>query len=265
MKWYKMDCDAQENIDMKKLIDEWGWDWYGRYWAILGKIGMLVNERQQTFALQTNNGSPFSIRLLSNELGTTVERLMDFCKYLSDNRLIDESAWVNKTLIYCPKLKDRADEYTKKLLTNSRQTPDQEQNKKRIDKEENKDIFVHFQTLWDKYPNRQGKKNALRHFNSKVKTDEDLANIAIALDNYLKSGNVKNGFIKNGSTWFNEWQDWITPSESMMKGNNGNSDSNTKHSEQYERATFKHGEKDVERLRNLEATLRQRDEERKRS
>jgi hypothetical protein len=126
MKWLKMDCDAQENLDMKKMIDEWGWEWYGRYWAILGKIGMLVTESRQTFALQTNNGRPFPVKLLANDLGTNVERLENFLAYLSDNHLIDKRAWDEKRLIFCPKLRDRADEYTKKLLTKSRHSPEQE-------------------------------------------------------------------------------------------------------------------------------------------
>ena len=126
MKWYKMDCDIQDNLDMRKLIDEWGWDWFGRYCAIIGKVGMLVTEKNQTFALQTNDGSPFPVKLLANDCSTTVERLSDFCKYLANNRLIDKDAWYDKNLIFIPKLRERADEYTKKLLTNSRHCPDQE-------------------------------------------------------------------------------------------------------------------------------------------
>jgi len=76
-----------------------------------------------------------------------------------------------------------------------------------------------FNAEWVKYPNRQGRKNAFRHFRSTVKSETDLNNFRLALENYLQSGNVKNGFIKNGSTWFNEWQDWISPSPEMMKGN----------------------------------------------
>lgn len=126
MKWFKMDCDAQDNLDMRNLVDVWGWEWYGRYFAILGKVGMLVTERTQTFALQTNNGSPFPVRLLANDLGTTVERLSDFCGFLADNRLIDKDSWYSKNLIYVPKLRERADEYTNKLLTKSRHSPEQE-------------------------------------------------------------------------------------------------------------------------------------------
>ena len=135
-----MDCDAQENLDMRKLVEDWGWDWYGRYWAICGKVGMLVTEKQQTFALQTNNGDPFPVKLLANDLGTNVERLSAFCKYLADNHLIDKLSWERKSLIYIPKLKERADEYTKKLLTKSRHSPEQEvevdKNKKEKKKEQ---------------------------------------------------------------------------------------------------------------------------------
>lgn len=137
MKWIKMDCDTQENLDMKKLIDEWGWEWYGRYFAILGKIGMLVTDKRQSFALQTNNGDPFPVRLLANDLSTNVERLSNFCKYLADNRLIDKDAWYSKNLIYCPKLAERADEYTKKLLTKSRHSPEQEEEEE-VDKKKKK-------------------------------------------------------------------------------------------------------------------------------
>lgn len=133
MKWLKMDCDAQDNLDLRKMVDEWGWEWYGRYWAILGKIGMLVTEKRQTFALQTNNDRPFPVRLLADDLSTTVQRLTNFLDWLSDNRLIDPTAWKSQNLIFCPKLRERADEYTTKLLKNrdklrsvSRHSPEQE-------------------------------------------------------------------------------------------------------------------------------------------
>jgi hypothetical protein len=137
-----MDCDAQDNLDMRLLIDQWGWDWYGRYWAILGKVGSLINENNLVFALRTNNGRPFPVKQLSDDLSTTVERLTNFLNFLADNRLIDENAWYKENLIYCPKLAKRADEYTKKLIknrellqTNSRHSPDQEEKKNKNKRE----------------------------------------------------------------------------------------------------------------------------------
>ena len=74
-----------------------------------------------------------------------------------------------------------------------------------------------FEPVWKLYPNRQGKKEALRHFLATVKTLENLTNIRKALTNYLKSERVSKGFIQNGSTWFNDWECWIEPSGIMMK------------------------------------------------
>jgi len=66
-----------------------------------------------------------------------------------------------------------------------------------------------FEEIWKKYPNKDGKKEAERHFKATVKSDKDLKDINIALENYLKSERVLKGFVKNGSTWFNNWRDWI--------------------------------------------------------
>lgn len=68
---------------------------------------------------------------------------------------------------------------------------------------------VEFEAVWKKYPNKDGRKEALKHFLSTVITKDDLIDINSALDNYLKSEKVKKNFIKNGSTWFNNWRDWI--------------------------------------------------------
>lgn len=66
-----------------------------------------------------------------------------------------------------------------------------------------------FDELWMRYPVRQGKKAAYKHFKSSVKADTDREDINKALDNYLSSDRVQRGFIQNGSTWFNNWRDWI--------------------------------------------------------
>ena len=69
-----------------------------------------------------------------------------------------------------------------------------------------------FETLWNKYPNKLGKTASEKHFKATVKTDEDYESINKALDkyiNHIKSNNVEAKFIKHGSTWFNNWKDWI--------------------------------------------------------
>jgi hypothetical protein len=75
-----------------------------------------------------------------------------------------------------------------------------------------KDRVFDFEKIWNRYPKKDGKKQAEKFFRSSVKTEEDWLNINKALDNYLKTENVVKGnlqYVKNGSTWFNNWEDWI--------------------------------------------------------
>lgn len=68
-----------------------------------------------------------------------------------------------------------------------------------------------FQAMWQDYPNKAGKKEARRHFMASVKTYKDWENIQLALGIYKKSpvATKDNGaFIMNGSTFFNNWEDW---------------------------------------------------------
>lgn len=66
-----------------------------------------------------------------------------------------------------------------------------------------------FENIWKRYPNQEGKKLAFKHFLISVKTEEDQKNIEIALNNYINLKKVKDGFVKNGATWFNNWRDYI--------------------------------------------------------
>lgn len=70
-------------------------------------------------------------------------------------------------------------------------------------------VNAEFMVIWKSYPKPVGMKEALRHYNSTVKTPQDVLDIKVALENYKQSAEVDKGFIKNGSTWFNQWRDWF--------------------------------------------------------
>ena len=68
-----------------------------------------------------------------------------------------------------------------------------------------------FEKLWEAYPKKDGKKAAERYYNSTVKNESGMERINLALGqylNYIESNKLDAKFIKNGSTWFNNWQDW---------------------------------------------------------
>lgn len=71
-----------------------------------------------------------------------------------------------------------------------------------------------FEYLWNKYPVKDGRKAAERHFNATVTNVSDGRRCEAALENYLSHLTAENrrGFAKrakNGSTWFNNWGDWV--------------------------------------------------------
>lgn len=91
--------------------------------------------------------------------------------------------------------------------------------------DKDKDVFTEldfnvkldFNVIWDNYLKKVGKKTAYRHFKATVKTKQDFENIQKALENYKKSARVLRGFVQDGSTWFNNWQDWIDFEEAERK------------------------------------------------
>ncbi len=72
-----------------------------------------------------------------------------------------------------------------------------------------------FVPRWAQYPKKDGRKDALKHWKATIKTPEDLQKFDTALSNYLASERVFNGFTKNGSTFFNNWTDWIDYKETV--------------------------------------------------
>lgn len=68
-----------------------------------------------------------------------------------------------------------------------------------------------FSKLWEAYPKKDGRKSAERHYTATVKNETDMERINLALGHYLNHIEVNKldlKYIKNGSTWFNNWQDW---------------------------------------------------------
>lgn len=95
------------------------------------------------------------------------------------------------------------------LTINNKAKNNNKANKKEKEPENIPDKNAHFDSLWERYPSKDGRKMALKHYLSSVITEQDRSDISTALDNYLASDRVNKGFIKNGSTWFNNWKDWV--------------------------------------------------------
>lgn len=76
---------------------------------------------------------------------------------------------------------------------------------------------AYFEKIWKQYPDKVGKRAALRHYSASVKTEQDFRDIQTALETYKCSRRVGRGFIQNGSTWFNNWRDWLDYEEPKIE------------------------------------------------
>lgn len=117
---------------------------------------------------------------------------------------------------------DSAKNYTKDGVCISQPQP-QPQPQEPNTKEAVFDFESEFEKRWTRYPNKDGRKEALKHFKATV-TVKNITELDRALDNYLTHLALpKNSFKnpKNGKTWFNNWQDWINWIEPEVKSGNG--------------------------------------------
>lgn len=78
--------------------------------------------------------------------------------------------------------------------------------------EEKPDQKAWFNDFWDKYPRKMGKTLAAKRFKSKIKKQSDYELLMQAVDRYnqyISNLNIKREYIKHGSTWMGEWEDWL--------------------------------------------------------
>ena len=76
-----------------------------------------------------------------------------------------------------------------------------------------------FESAWNLYPNKTGKTKALQHFKSTVRCKEDEDNLLSAMKGYIKHLEVETWKKpQNGSTWFNQWKDWVGYEHSEQGG-----------------------------------------------
>jgi hypothetical protein len=184
------------------------WHWVAEY-AFTGDLSRFSDQEIADAAGWTREADKF-VRALVHcgfldraKSGLRVHDWMDFCGDPIKKR-IDRSTERRTT----------ADNVRQRqtMSANGRQCPPIIEDRIVEKNKNNTNTMFDFEALWGKYPRPEGKKEALRHFCASVKTDQDYQNIQKAMKNYLckiETEKIEPKFIKMGSTWFNNWGDWI--------------------------------------------------------
>jgi len=159
--------------------------------------------------------------------GWSIQKVRTFFKLLEKDNMIMTEGLRNTTRLTVLNYKTYQDKTTtsqqapNKHLTSSQQAPNNNRRIKELknDKNDKKKTYSDFfEKLWSKYPRKDGKKEALKHFNASVKNKKDCESIEMAVNNYidyLKENNTESRYIKKGSTFFNNWQDWMDAAVSL--------------------------------------------------
>lgn len=202
MKWFRHESDSYSNIKLRAVLHDFGLEGYAVYWLCLELVA-----QQGSMHFELNNNRTWELSLCTTS-ALDLDRLRAMLKRFGELDLICAKSLAEGKLSI-PKMADYADTYTLRRVA--------EEHKKNVGSLYCNVLYgtlVRFTSIWDRYPNKIGRKEAFKHFQASVKNEEDFKNIGLALDNYLASEWVtKEGgkYIQCGKTWFNNWEDWIVP------------------------------------------------------
>ena len=114
MKWFKHESSASLDAKLQEVLLDYGLEGYGLYWYCLELISGTVTPDNLTFELEHD------ARIIARNAGSSVQRVEEMMSKFIELGLFEASDGVVK----CLKLAKKTDEYTAKLLSKSRQTPD---------------------------------------------------------------------------------------------------------------------------------------------
>ena len=193
--WVKLKLELLDDRRWQDLCNERQQLLYIKLLMLAGKLDNMIPNDPKYLCREC------AYRRYPNELARDIQHLSTvFDKFSVD------SAWIQ--FLNFKELHNLGTSHKQK---NSR-SGDVPEKRRRREEEEKRDSEKLFNDLWDQYPKKDGKKEALKHYTASVKTEQDYINICKALENYKLTDNVKKGnaqYIKNGSTWFNNWGDWV--------------------------------------------------------
>ena len=216
--YFQHDSNSHNDLKILSLRNTMGWAGYGLYWAILEILRdqenyKIPSQAQATLKLALSLDQATLDDFISNclTIGLLVEK---------DGFLYSESFL--RRMLEIDEKRGRLREFGRRggLISSQAQArlkPPSSSKVKQSKVKQTNSMGFDFEFIWDKYPRREGRKEALRHFEASVKSDKDFEDINKALENYLQTDAVKRGFIKMGSTWFNNWRDYIDFSGVSLK------------------------------------------------
>lgn len=113
MKWFKHDSNAGLDAKLKRLKLKYGMEGYGLYWYLLECIARTVESHNLTFELEED------AELIATDVNIHRDRVEEMMRFMVEQGLFENT----EGRITCLKMSTRSDEYTQKILRNSKNVP----------------------------------------------------------------------------------------------------------------------------------------------
>jgi hypothetical protein len=206
---YRSLNSAQRDVMMQVLLsanhESNQWEWKGKLFEC--KPGQFITSLKTLKNKCASNVTIQNIRTALIKLKTWQFLTNESTK---TGRLITVLNWETYQGIHEEYQQSKQQTANKRLTTNK--------NDKEI-----KNIYSRFfEERWCKYPVKDGKKAAEKHFLATVKNEQNVKDFDKALENYLR--HLKNEDWKrpkNGKTFFNNWSDWVNWKEPEVQRREG--------------------------------------------
>jgi len=217
--YYPHMSDADQHQKFKVLRVKYGWEGEGRFWALNNRIAKAEN-----CCLDLEKGYNFAA--LADDLRMSADELSEYLNYIEiecdlivktadgyTTDIIQEA--LGKVMADRRKARERKVRYSGGSPEKDKSSPERNKRVKESKvketkvKKKKKTLSSFFDEIWSDYPNKDGKKEALRHYLA-CDGDNRIEEIRKALANYKKMLSKETWrSAKNGSTWFNNWEDWL--------------------------------------------------------
>jgi hypothetical protein len=226
MKWFKHETDAFHSEMLTQIIDEFGFEGYGRFWRLLELVAERMDDTDRHHLCLLE-------KVWCKRLGTSPKVLERFLKYLGKVSGILATYSGNNIEISIPNLLKKRDNYSRNKQATCQSVSPREEKKREeknitttplSTKADMKVILEAFEEDWLTLPRKSGKKDkAFKKYKSTVGNNlpknRPLFQSKVAQFNKAMEGREKQ-FIPMGDTFLNNWQsmEW----DEAPNGNNGN-------------------------------------------
>src|SRR3990167_2559977 len=187
MKWFKHDSLALKDEKIQSLINEYGACAYVIYFGLCELCSEKIDKNlDPSIKIDWH----YAENLLHSKR-STIKKVLTSC---ATANLLDFENHEKLLICKIPNLLKRLDNWTSDLVVTSKKLPSIEEEQEVKNKKKEKEYPL-FESLWNQYPSKDGKKIALKAFNSSVISEKDSIDIQTALKNYLASPRVANGYV----------------------------------------------------------------------